>query len=266
LGVEGYCHGAIGHGYVGPDGTVYIPKGFCGQPWIAVSHNEGATWERVQVAKNGVPQTEIGVYEHETSVAADDKGNVYYFWMSKDRRPFMAVSRDRGKSWGKPIPVGPPNLKEASLPHMTVGSAGKVAFVYYGSTNSPGKPFPQNDDCRDQMVECFSKLFFLNPPDPERYKKATWNGYMTVSDNALAKNPRFHTMTVNSPKDPLVRGTCGPIRCKGVYDFIDVAIDREGQPWAAYVDICLTTCGEGASGNQGNEGIVGTMLKGPKLR
>ncbi|MDQ3957124.1 MAG: hypothetical protein M3273_02255, partial [Actinomycetota bacterium] len=27
LGIDGYCHGAIGHGYGGPDGTIYIPKG-----------------------------------------------------------------------------------------------------------------------------------------------------------------------------------------------------------------------------------------------
>ena len=56
------------------------------------------------------------------------------------------------------------------------------------------------------------------------------------------------------------------IRCKSVYDFIDVAIDKQGQPWAAYVDICLLGCVEGESGNQGNEGIVGTIVGGPRLR
>ena len=266
LGVDGYCHGAVGHGYVGPDGTVYVPKGFCGQPWLAISHDEGATWERVQVANNGVPQTNIGVYEHETSVAVDRAGNVYYFWMSKGRMPYMAVSRNGGTKWSKPIPVAPRGVKEATLPHITVGGNGKVAAVYYASTNSPGKPFHQYDDCKDKMVDCFSNLFFLNPPDPEGYERTTWNGYMTVSGNALAKRPTFHSVTVNDPKDPLVRGSCGPIRCKAVYDFIDVVIDKSGKPWAAYVDACIQACAEKVGPNQGNEGFVGTMAGGPNLR
>jgi hypothetical protein len=267
LGIEGYCHGAIGHGVVGPDGTVYVPKGLCGQPWISISQDEGLTWNRVQVADNGVPQTTIGVYEHETSVAVDAKGNVYYFWMSYKRQPHLAVSTDGGETWGKPIPVGPPGLKEATLPHMTVGAPGKVAVVYYGSTDSPGAPFPQNDDCRDKMVECFSNLFFLNPPDPKRYSNVTWNGYMTVTDDALDPDPKLLTVTMNDPKDPFVRGACGPIRCKSVYDFIDVVIDKQGRPWAAYVDICLLGCATGESQtNQGNEGVVGTIVGGPKLR
>jgi hypothetical protein len=266
LGIPGYCHGAIGHGYAAPDGTVYIPKGFCGQPFVAISHDEGATWDRVQVAKNGMPQTNIGVYEHESSVAADADGNVYYFWMGYDRLPYLAVSRDQGKTWTKPIRVGPPGLREAALPHLTVGATGKVAVVYYGSTNSPGKPFPQHDDCKDKMVECFSNLFFLNPPDPKSYEKTTWNGYMTVTADALSNNPTFHTVTINDPNDPFVRGTCGPIRCKSVYDFIDVGIDADGRAWGAYVDICITTCAKGESGNIGNEAIVGTMVGGPRLR
>jgi hypothetical protein len=265
LGIEGYCHGAIGHGFVGKDGTVYVPKAFCGQPWLAISKDEGLTWERVQVAKNGVPQTTIGVYEHEASVAADDKGNVYYFWMGADRQPYLAVSRN-GKKWSNPIPVGPPNLKEATLPHLAVGGVGKVAVVYYGSTDSPGKPFPQNDDCRDKMVECFRNLFFLNPPDPKRYRDVTWNGYMTVSADVLAMRPTFHTVTVNDPGDPFVRGACGPIRCKSVYDFIDVVIDKQGRPWGSYVDICIQVCATDGPNNMGNEGVVGTIVGGPRLR
>ena len=266
LGVQGYCHGAIAHGYVGPDGTVYIPKGLCGQPWLAISRDEGLTWERVQISDRGMPQTAIGVYEHEASVAADAKGNVYYFWIANDRLPYLAVSRDEGRTWGKPVMVGAPNLVEAALPHMTLGDTGKLAIVYYGSTNSPGEPFPEADDCKPNMVDCFRELFFLNPPDPERYADVTWNGYMTVTADALDKHPKFFTSTVNATSDPLVRGTCGPIRCKAVYDFIDVSIDRRGRPWAAYVDACISTCIEKGPDNQGNEGVVGTIVGGPKLR
>jgi photosystem II stability/assembly factor-like uncharacterized protein len=266
LGIEGYCHGAIGHGYVGSDGTVYIPKGLCGQPWLAISHDEGATWTRVQVADNGMPQTTIGVYEHEASVASDDKGNVYYFWMGHDRLPYLAVSKDGGETWGKPMMVGPPGLKEAALPHLDAGGPGGVAVVYYGSTNSPGAPFPESDDCKPDPAYCFGQLFFLNPPDPKNYADVTWNGYMTVTANALDRRPTFLTAPINDPSDPFVRGTCGPIRCKAVYDFIDVSIDRAGVPWAIYVDACVNECSEKGPTNSGNEGVLGTIRGGPPLR
>ena len=266
LGVDGYCHGAVGHGWVGRDGTVYLPKGLCGQPWLAISRDEGATWERVQVADNGVPQTALGVYEHETAVTTDAKGNVYYFWIGADRLPYLAISRDGGKEWSKPLMIGPPGIKEATLPKIEAGDPGKVAIVYYGSTNSPGKPFPQADDCKPDMAGCFSELFFLSPPDPPRYKSVTWNGYMTLATDLLDGKPRFHTAAINDPDDPFVRGTCGPIRCKAVYDFIDVVVDKAGRAWAAYVDICITTCIEKGPDNMGDEGVLGTIAGGPKLR
>jgi hypothetical protein len=110
-------------------------------------------------------------------------------------------------------------------------------------------------------------LFFLNPPDPESYRSVTWNGYITTSDNILDKDPTFYTGSLNDPKDPLVRGTCGPIRCKAVYDFIDIVIDKKGQPWAALVDACVNACTKrGATENSGNEGAVGTFTGGPPLR
>jgi hypothetical protein len=266
LGVEGYCHGAIGHGFGGPDGTIYVPKGLCGQPWLAISHDEGTTWDRVQVSDLGMPQTAIGVYEHEASVAADEDGNVYYFWIANNRMPYLAVSRDGGESWGKPMTVGPPGLKESALPSLTIGATGKVAIAYYGSTNSPGAPFPQSDDCKPDPVHCFSELFFLNPPDPKNYADVTWNGYMTVTANALADRPTFYTASINNPSDPFVRGTCGPIRCKAVYDFIDIVIDKAGRPWGAYVDICITACADKGPNNQGNEGVLATLKGAPKLR
>ncbi|MDQ3953634.1 MAG: glycoside hydrolase, partial [Actinomycetota bacterium] len=242
LGVDGYCHGAIGHGYGGPDGTIYVPKGLCGQPWLAISRDEGATWTRVQVADNGMPLGPHGVYEHEASVAADAKGNVYYFWIARNRLPYLAVSRDGGESWSKPLMVGPPGLEEAALPSLALGGPGKVAVVYMGSTNSPGKPFHESDDCKPDPVYCFSQLFFLGPEDPERYEKVTWNAYMTVTADALDRTPAFQSVSINDPSDPMVRGTCGPIRCKAVYDFLDVVIDRRGRPWGSFVDACLNAC------------------------
>ncbi len=253
------CGGLHGHGHVGHDGTVYLPRGFCGQPYLAISKDEGLTWERVQVASNGITH-------HEAGIATDNKGNIYYTWIGADRLPYLAVSTDGGGKWSKPMMIGAPRVNESSIPGIAVGDAGKVAIVYMGTTNSPGFPWPEPQpngpvppDCSIAQVPC---------PDPEAYEKTTWNGYMTVSDDALGKNPTFYSATVNKASDPLKRGTCGPGRCGlTILDFIDVVIGPDGTPWYAFVDNCVGACTDPKSGQSGgNEGIVGHLVGGPKLR
>lgn len=249
------CGGLHGHGHVGPDGTVYVPKGHCGQPWISISNDEGATWTRVQVANNGTAT-------HEASVATDKKGNVYYGWVGRDRMPYLSVSKNGGKSWGKPMMVGVPGLKEANLPSIDVGAPGKVAFAYMGSTNSPYKP-----NGKYEQVECTLIEQQLDQCDDPRWKNTTWNGYMTISANVLDREPLFYSGSVNAPSDPLSRGNCGPGRCKAVYDFIDVVIAPDGTPWSSWVDACTTVCsGPGGTNNIGADAITGSFAGGPRLR
>jgi hypothetical protein len=234
----GFCGGLHGHGFVAEDGTLLLPKGHCGQPWLAISKDEGKTWTRVQVANNGVA-------DHEADAVMDKKGNIYYIYIGRDRLPYLVVSTNGGKKWSKPVMVGPPGLKEANLPAMDLGSVGKVAFVYMGSENSPYRP--GSDEQGD-------------------YKNTTWNGYMGITANALDKDPLFYTSTVNDKKDPLVRDTCGPGRCRAVYDFIDVVVDRGGQTWAAFVDGCIAICSQTGPSNLGSEAVVGHLVGGPRLR
>ncbi|HEV3471866.1 MAG TPA: sialidase family protein, partial [Actinomycetota bacterium] len=35
--IRGFCAGPLAPGAVGPDGTVYVPSGQCGRPWLAIS-------------------------------------------------------------------------------------------------------------------------------------------------------------------------------------------------------------------------------------
>ncbi len=247
--VQGQCGGLHGHGYVGADGTVYIPKGHCGQPWLSFSKNEGLTWTRVQVAKNGVAH-------HEAGVAADKKGNIYYTWVARDRLPYLAISRDEGKTWTKPMMVGAPGVKESNLPGIDAGAPGKVALVYMGSENSPGPPFPEAPECT-AIQSC---------PAPEGYEKVTWNGYMTITTNALAKDPVFYSTTVNDKRDPLIRQNCGPGRCRAAYDFIDIVIAPNGEVWAAFVDGCILVCPTTPPNNAGQDAVVGHLVGGPRLR
>lgn len=228
-----YCDGAVGHGYVGPDGTVYLPRVWCGQPFVAISRDEGLTWDQVQVS-------DIGGNFHEAGVAADADGNVYYTWMGTDNLPYLAVSNDGGETFGEPMMIAPPGVVSASLPAMDMGDDGKLAIVYAGTTT-------QTDNAADKL----------------------WNGYITITEDALAKRPVFYSGTINDPADPITRGRCEGIRCTTLGDFFDVAIGPDGTPWAAFIDgcdggpdNCITTFN--AVGVRG-ESIVGRFVGGPPL-
>ncbi|HVF52454.1 MAG TPA: sialidase family protein [Actinomycetota bacterium] len=243
--VPGMCGGLHGHGHVGPDGTVYIPRGWCGQPWLALSHDEGLTWERVQVAN-------IGIEGHEAGVTTDDKGNIYYTWVGEqDRLPYLAISKDGGTNWSKPMMIGPPGLTESNIPNIDAGAKGKVAIVYMGSENAPGPPFQDPPPCISVLPCRFI---------PDGYEDVTWNGYITMTDNALSKRPMFYTGSINDKSEPLVLMDCGPGRCQDVLDFIDVVVGPDGIPWGAFVD-----SNRNDATIVGN-GVVGRLVGGPSLR
>jgi hypothetical protein len=231
-GAPGACSGLTGQGFVDRRGTVYLPRGWCEQPWVAISDDGGLTWERVQVADNGMaasdsgPPDEVPQPSHEAAVVADHKGNVYYSWIAADLLPYLAVSTDEGRTWSEPIRVSPPGVTQTSLPAIAIaphGPGGKVALGYMGSTNAPGPPYQV---------------------DEASYEGATWNGYLTVSTNVLEREPRFRTATINDPERPLVTGKCGTLRCGAQYEFIDVQVGPDGTPWMAVIDGCCAAIGQ----------------------
>lgn len=244
-GVTGFCGGLHGHGVVGHDGTIYLPRELCREPWLAISKDEGRTWTRVQIAGNGV--NGLGAGGDNPSIDVDRKGNLYYTWIGADRLPYLAVSRDGGKKWTRPMMIGPPGLTEANLITVDAGEPGKLAIAYMGSENSPYQ------SCR---------------PDCQTgdYAKTSWNGYVAITTTALGSEPVLLTGIANDPKDPLKRTTCGPGRCGStIFDFIDIVIGRDGTPYAAFVDACVALCASGGP-DSGNEGLMVRMVGGPQLR
>ena len=245
-GIPGRCAGMNAHGFAGPDGTVYVPRGWCGQPWLAISKDEGATWTRVQVSDLGMPccgkligDDASELFSHEAAVVADKKGNVYYSWVAADRLPYLVVSRDGGETWGKPTMIGPPGLEEGLLPGMAIGPNGGVAVKYMGTENSP----------------------WTGAEVKGSYEDTRWNSYVTVIADPLATNPVLYTATVNDKSDPMWIGECGPdpVRC-GWGDFLDVVIDHKGRAWSVDVDLCA-----GKKGCDESEAIIGHLAGGPKL-
>jgi hypothetical protein len=225
-GVPGVCNGDTGPIFAGPDGRLYVPRGWCGQPWLAYSDDEGATFTRVQVAKNGMNTTIDGGFgvvapghgqaDHEAAAVADKKGNVYYLWMAKDRLPYLAVSHDRGATFGAPLKVAPPGVREAWGPSLDIDDKGRVAMAFMGSTNSPGAPWTAS------------------------YASASFTGYLGLIAKPSDRKPVVVAGPVSRPNAPFVYGHCGPDRCDdGVLDFIDVAFAPDGSVWGAFVDSAL---------------------------
>ncbi|MFL5824299.1 MAG: sialidase family protein [Solirubrobacteraceae bacterium] len=239
---------------VGPDGTLYVPKRFDGQPWIAISHDEGLTWKDRQVARNGSGgEANRG--------AVDSAGNVYYAWVDgAHHRPYLAVSRDHGRRWSRPIPLAPRGVREAALlrPAADPTRPGRVAVAWLGSTNAPGQaPFYAYCDV------------LLSPCSDMNYRGATWNGYLTEIRNAFARRPTLRTATIDPARRPLFVGGCSADgACKADLDFIDAAFGPDGSPWGIFVDDCawkrrfrpLFNPAAGRCGDGVGEGVFGRLV------
>ncbi|HUR26404.1 MAG TPA: exo-alpha-sialidase [Candidatus Thermoplasmatota archaeon] len=235
------CFGGNGHGVTDADGTVYLPRGHCGQPWLAISEDEGLTWETVQVSELGNACDPSGLCEHDAGLAVDADGTVYYSWVTGDRWLMLTHSTDGGHTWSDPLNITAPGLNEVGLVQMTAGGAGKLALAYYGTSTSPRGNFDAGD-----------------------YEDTTWDAYMAVILDATSPDPTIHSVPVNPPGDPLIRGVCGPLRCGASFDFIDVRIAPDGTPWAPFVDGCLDAC-IGGEPEDGSEGLTGRLWNGPSL-
>ncbi len=229
----GFCGGL--HGQVATDhkGRVFLPKGHCNRPWVAMSEDAGASWQRVQVTKfirTAGPHIEI---------ATDAADNVYLVWWSRNRKlPYLAISRDHGMTWGPPRMIAPPGVRQSNFPTIAAGDRGRIAILFPGSTTKS----------REEATR-------------------PWNDYLVVSTNALSKNPLFVSTTVNDPKDPVRRGNCNG-RCGGMFDFLDIFVSpHDGSVWAAISDTCVELCVETPTGPQKSvgAGIAVRQLSGPSM-
>jgi hypothetical protein len=222
-------------------GTIYLPRGWCGEPYLAISKDEGDTWTRIKVADKPLPYDPAnGAWANDSGAAVDAQGNLYYTWVADDYHPYLTISRDRGKTWTKPVDILPPGVIRTQNPSIDVGSPGKIAIAFLGSQQQASAPGAQ----------------------------VTWSGYITESADALAANPTFYAAPVDDPNgNPLWKGECGSsIRCGNMGDFYEVRIGPDGLPRAAFVNSCPG--GEctafGVTAPRG-EAVMGQLVGGPAL-
>jgi hypothetical protein len=245
------------------DGTIYMPKPFCGALEVASSRDNGLTWTRTVVPGAARPE---GL--EETRLAMDAKGNLYYLWMdAKDysggETVMLSVSRDKGRHWSRSVDVGAPGITATKLPSIVAGDEGRIALSYVGTTTPGGWK-----------------------ASAQAKERSRWDAYVAVSLNALSSRPVFATALVNPPHDPLRRGPCEgrctvndeicTIDCavggpsSGMYDYLQLALDpRSGALALSLVDLCAGRCGT-AAGSAADKpaflGAVGVQTGGDRLR
>ena len=252
--IQGPAHdcSAFGlQGVVGMDGTVYVPYGPCNRPYLAISHDEGHSWQLVAVAN-----TEFIGYGYPT-LGMDDQENLYAAWVgASDRLPYLAISRDHGLHWGTPLKIGAPGVNEAAIPYLVAGAQGHVAVTYYGSKNAP-IPFPPT--CYERPVSPIRPAQTTPSLSCPGYEKEKWDTYVTESSNVLETQPLFWSATLNDPAQPTWYGCSpsaigvvrmhedfksGPGQFRGCspavsrFDYYGAAMAPDGTVWVGFAQEC----------------------------
>ena len=228
LGFDAAAGGLCGglHGHIASDsaGRLFVPKGHCGFPWIAISDDGGTTWSRVQVSKS------IGSADIQSAVAVDAADNLYYTWWDDVHHlPYLSISRDHGQTWSTPLMIAPPGVQEVNFPAIAAGDAGHIALTFPGTMSGD-----RNDKARP------------------------WDSWVVVSTNALDASPTFVANIGNAVGDPIHRGDC-LARCAGMFDFLDVVgSPSDGTVWASAVDTCTTKGSCNTVAAPGNDDEAGT--------
>jgi hypothetical protein len=203
-------------GTVGSDGNLYFPVFMCGELSVAVSRDEGATWQFAHVARSDVQDLYI------TSMAADRAGNLYLAWISGsgstqptqttpgapnpstegllgEGRPMLSISRDHGQTWSRPASVAPPGVAHARHIAITAARRGRVAVSYLANRDG----------------------------------SSGLDGYLTKSDDALSAHPVWWGASLNDPRQPLI-STADPETFGDRLFFLTDAFAPGGEPWAAF--------------------------------
>jgi hypothetical protein len=204
-----------------------MPMNACGDPLIAISHDDGDSWtyERVSEARargwfphdgttgyvepanGGLPTDphqpfknlygEAGMsalYSQQLQIAPD--GTLYFAWVdARDDLPYLTTSTDGARTWSPRVKLAPAGVKLASEAAIAVDDKrpGHVAVAWYGSTD-----------------------------------RTAYDGYLTEAWRANSAGPLLRTMRASPAKPLMPNGLSEPT------EYVGVDIGPDGTPWASF--------------------------------
>ena len=188
------------------DGSLWVTVDCGGKVFLARSTDGAASFpilHRNDAAKTpytvpfSAPSGGLGTRRE---LRIDPDGNLYAA-ETDGAALLLRVSRDGGLTWTAPRNMTAPSARRTDVYQwqLAVRSPGQVAASY------------------------------LTP-----HAGGGYDGYVTVTADALDDDPLFHGAMVNSPQAPMVTlSSAGD-------DFIDVDLGPDGTPWAAFYSDCPT--------------------------
>ncbi len=133
-----------------------------------------------------------------TGTVAGRHGDLYFAYRGPGGLPYLTTSSDRGASWSAPAMVAAPGVRMVRRVAVAVRKRGEVALSYLGTTDG-----------------------------------ARFNGYITVTRNAIGRRPRFWSASVNDPSQPLVNGADSETFGDRFF-YGGAAIGSHGTVWAGF--------------------------------
>jgi hypothetical protein len=116
-------------GVVGSDGVLYFPTILCGTLGVAISRDEGASWQFRPDVASGLQDI------YTTGTAADRHGDLYFAYRGPGGLPYLTTSTDRGVTWSAPTMVAAPGVQSVRRVAAAVRRRGEVALSYLGTTD-----------------------------------------------------------------------------------------------------------------------------------
>ena len=209
-----------------PDGSLYAEVNCGGVIYLARSTDEASTWPLVDDG-SGKPVTLPANGE----LRVDSAGNLYLAYLVGAATLDLQSSRDGGLHWSPRIDMTPPAAAQGTVGQWAVAErgVGEVAAAY--------------------LVQ--------------RSGGSDYDGYLSVTFDALGTNPVFWGSALNTQVDPVRTSAPPPARD----DYIGVDITPDGTPWASFAASCPGPVGSGtspacagqASNPEANEAVAGRL-------